>query len=374
MTNDLKPRSSGGLLNRRTFGSAAAGLAAYNLFPPAHRQARAQERFDGKTIRILTWTDATGQAAVRNIAKPFEAATGAKVIADLTGATSEMVAKIKASAAEPQFDIVILSGVGAIELANAGLLQKPDEGALPNMANVIPNMRTGASGFGVGYFLYCDGLLFNTKTFSSNVPTTYEVLWDEKYKGRLFLPPPQYTEAMELTVVAAKIAGGDERNPEPGFKLLEKLRDRVVLLADNQAQLADLFRTNSLDVGGVYSPMLMSDFISKPEYNLSGTLRLKEGFFYDLQFMIIPKGHPGDDAVIHAFINYALDPSVQSKMAEEVWYGPINQKATLSEKAKTSPYVVSGETVAKSGITLDKEYLSTVRQDWIQRYTEIFGT
>ena len=90
--------------------------------------------------------------------------------------------------------------------------------------------------------------------------------------------------------------------------------------------------------------------------------------------MIIPKGHPGDDAVIHAFINHALDPAVQSKMAEEVWYGPINQQATISDSVKNSPYVVSGETVAKSGITLDEEYLSTVRQDWIQRYTEIFGT
>jgi putative spermidine/putrescine transport system substrate-binding protein len=254
------------------------------------------------------------------------------------------------------------------------LLQKPDEGALSNLANVIPNMRLGAGGFGVGYFLYCDGLLFNTQTFPTSAPDSFSALWDEKYKGRLFLPPPQYTEAMELTVVAAKLAGGDERNPEPGFKKLEELRGRVVLLADNQAQVADLFRTNSLDIGGVYSPMLVSDFISKPEYNLSGTLRLKEGFFYDLQFMVIPKGHPGDDAVIHALINYALDPGVQSKMAEEVWYGPINQQTTLSEEAKNSPYVVSGETVAKQGITLDKEYLASVRQDWIQRYTEIFGT
>lgn len=373
MKKDHKLSSRTTMLDRRTFVSATAGLAAAGLVPFGGRSAHAQQ-FAGKEIRILTWTDATGQAAVRNIAKPFEAATGAKVVADLTGATSEMVAKIKASASAPQFDVVILSGVGAIELANAGLLQKPDAGQIPNVANVIPNMRLGASDFGVGYLLYCDGLLFNTKTFPSDPPTSFEALWDEKHKGRLFLPPPQYTEAMELTVVAAKLAGGDERNPEPGFKLLEKLKDRVVLLGDNQAQVADLFRTDSLDIGGVYSPMLMADFISKPEYNLSGTLRLKEGFFYDLQFMIIPKGHPGDDAVIHAFINHALDPAVQSKMAEDVWYGPINQQATIADSVKNSPYVVSGETVAKSGITLDKEYLSTVRQDWIQRYTEIFGT
>ena len=51
---------------------------------------------------MLTWTDVTGQAAVRNIVKLFEKQTGARVIADLTGTTAQMVAKIKASAARPQ--------------------------------------------------------------------------------------------------------------------------------------------------------------------------------------------------------------------------------------------------------------------------------
>jgi hypothetical protein len=35
---------------------------------------------------------------------------------------------------------------------------------------------------------------------------------------------------MDLIIIAAKLAGGDEHNIEPGFKKLAELKDRVVTL------------------------------------------------------------------------------------------------------------------------------------------------
>lgn len=348
-------------------GASVATLAA----PGVVGRALSAGAFSGKEIRILTWTDVTGQAAVRNIAQPFQEQTGAKVIADLTGATSEMVAKVKASAANPQYDILILSGVGAVELANAGLLAKPNVDLIPNLARVVPNLRTGANGYGVGYLLWTDGLIYSTRTFKE-APNSWRVLWDSKYQ--LFLPPPQWIEAMVLTVMAARLTGSDEKNPEPGFKLLEQLKSRVVLLGESPQQVAELFRTETVNVGGAYAPMLMPEFIRNPEYQMSGALGMEEGFFYDLQFMVIPKGHSGDDKVTHGFINYALDAGVQAKMAEDVWYGPINQDTKLSEAAMKSPYIVSAHSVTQKGIQSYSDYLASVRAQWIQRYTQIFGT
>lgn len=358
-------------LERRSVLTTIAASVATLGAPGVVGRALAAGQFSGKQIRILTWTDETGQAAGRNIAEPFQQQTGAKVIADLTGATSEMVAKVKASAANPQYDVVILSGVGAVELANAGLLAKPETDLLPNLARVVPNLRLGASGYGVGYLLYTDGLIYSTRTFKE-APKSWRVLWDTKDK--IFLPPPQWIEAMVLTVMAARLAGSDEKNPEPGFKLLEQLKSRVVILGESPQQVAELFRAGTIAVGGAYSPMLMPEFIKNPEYHMSGTLGMEEGFFYDLQFMVMPKGHPGENKVTHAFINYALDAGVQAKMAENVWYGPINQDAKLSEAAMKSPYIVTPKTVAQKGLPSSSNYLASVRAQWIQRYTQIFGT
>jgi putative spermidine/putrescine transport system substrate-binding protein len=354
-------------ISRRRF---LAGTSAAAVGAPWIRQARAAgKKFEGKQIRVLTWTDVTGQAALRNIMKPFEQETGARVIPDLTGTTSQMVAKIKASAARPQYDVVILSGVGAIELANAGLLEKPEPQRLPNLQRVFPEFRTGADGHGIGYFLWTDGLIFNTGVFDKP-PGSYKELWNEKHAGKLILPQPNNIAAMELTLVATKIAGGDERNPEAGFKLLQQLRPRLLTFQRNAAETAELFKAGSVNIGGITSPLDFSSFIGKPDYRLSATLDLDEGFFADLQFLTMPKGHPGDADVVHAFIDYALDPKVQATMAEEVWYGPINQDAKLSEKARAIPYIATPERIKSKGHQVDKQYLAGVRSEWIRRYTE----
>src|ERR1044072_9395610 len=91
-------------LSRRTFVAGTAAAAAALQAPWIRRPSAAE--FTGQEIRVLTWLDATGQAAVRNILQPFQHKTGAKIISDLTGTTSDMIAKIKASAARPQYDLV----------------------------------------------------------------------------------------------------------------------------------------------------------------------------------------------------------------------------------------------------------------------------
>jgi putative spermidine/putrescine transport system substrate-binding protein len=362
-----KPNTRDKSVTRRTFVAGSAAAAAALQMPWIRRAAAAD--FAGKELRVLTWSDATGQAAVRNILKPFEAKTGARIISDLTGTTSDMIAKIKASAARPQYDLVILSGFGASTLADAGLLEKPAADAIPNLAQVLPDYRTGANGFGVGYFLWSDGLVFNTATYAQ-APKSYGVLWDDSNSGKIFLPPADNLYALELIIVAARLAGGDAQNPDGGFEMLKKLKDRSLTISSNANQLADLFRTGSLNAGGVYSPLEMSSFIPQPDYHVSGTYDLTEGFFVDLQYMVVPKGHPGDSDVIHALVNQALDPEVQGKMAEEVWYGPINQNAVLSEKAKSSPYVPSPEVVKNRTVKVDAAHLASVREDWMKRYTE----
>ncbi len=132
-------------LNRRQFIKTASvvSVAAAAMSVPFISARASDTRFVGKTLRLLTWSDDTGLAALRNIAATFEAKTGAKVIADRTGSTSEMVAKLKAGGDRPQYDIITLAGVGAEGLAAAGLLEKPDLNRIPNLADVPAQYRTG---------------------------------------------------------------------------------------------------------------------------------------------------------------------------------------------------------------------------------------
>ncbi len=238
-------------LNRRQFiktvGVASVAAAAMSM--PFIKASASDTRFQGKTLRLLTWSDDTGLAALRNIAATFEDKYGCKVIADRTGSTSEMVAKLKAGGDRPQYDIITLAGVGAEGLAAADLLEKPDLNRIPNLVDVPEKYRTGANGHGIGYLLWCNSLVYSTRTIK-DAPDSYAALWDAELSPNIFLPPPNWTEAMDLIIIAAKLAGGDEHNIEPGFKKLAELKDRVVTLGENPNQIAELFRTGSLDMGG----------------------------------------------------------------------------------------------------------------------------
>ncbi|HWA43020.1 MAG TPA: extracellular solute-binding protein [Hypericibacter adhaerens] len=369
---DSKNRPSGRRIGRRDFLKMGAATALAMPMVLRSGAAGAAGEFAGKTLRVLTWTDESGQAAVNNIMKPFEAQTGAKIIADLTGATSEMVAKVKASASNPQYDLVILSGVGAIELSKQGLLEKPDADKIPNLQKVAPDLRFGGDGYAVGYLLSTQGLMYSTARVDP-APTSWKALWDDRYAKKLFLPPPQWVEAMELTLVAIHLSGATVEKPDAGFEMLKQLQDRVVTLGENPPQVAELFRAGTLDVGGPTSPLYYPGTLGNPDYALNITHDLAEGFYFDPQFMIMPKGHPGSSDAVHALMNYALDAKVQAKMVGSVAYGTLNQEVVLPPDVLKRPGIVSPELIKAKGISINQPYLAQVRAEWIQRYTEIFG-
>ncbi|PPC79368.1 spermidine/putrescine ABC transporter substrate-binding protein [Pokkaliibacter plantistimulans] len=364
-----------GKLNRRDFVKTlgAASLATAGLSMPFLRASAGEKPFQGKTLRLLTWSDDTGLAALRNIAATFEEKTGAKVIADRTGSTSEMVAKLKAAGDRPQYDVITLAGVGAEGLASAGLLEKPDLNRLPNLKDVPEKYQTGAAGHGIGYLLWCNSLIYNPNTVG-DAPTSYASLWDKDLAPNIFLPPPNWTEAMDLIIIAAHLAGGDAHNVEPGFKKLAELKDRVVTLGENPNQIAELFRTGALDMGGLYAPAFFPKQIRDPNYHLGATFGMKEGFYTDLMLSVMPKVRPGEDDVTYAFINHSLDPVVQGKMAEDIYNGPVNSKAVISAEARQSPYILTPEQIADKAIIHDNAFLATVHDQWIRRYTEIFSS
>ena len=215
-------------------------------------------------------------------------------------------------------------------------------------------------------------MLYNTRTFKA-APTSYEEMWNPKYAKRVFLPPATWTDSLDTIVAAAMLTGGSATNVEGGFKKLAELKDRVLTFGENPTQIAELFRSNSLDIGAVYAPAFFAKELKDPNSGLGATYNLKEGFFADLMYTIVPKAHPGESSVIHAFLNHTLDPVVQGKMAEDVLNGPVNLKAVLSPEAQKSPYIIKPEQLGSTAVIHDKAVIASVRESWITRYTQTFS-
>jgi putative spermidine/putrescine transport system substrate-binding protein len=358
-------------LSRR---SAIVGIAGGVIGAPfvlRSGPARAQQ-FSGKTIRVMTFSDVAGQLATEYLAKPFQATTGAEVIMDLTPSASEMVAKVKASAANPQYDVVILTGVGCQELIDSGLVDEIEFDRLPNVALLSPDLRGGLEGKGVNYLFNAAGMIYCTKKFST-APKSWRAFWDGKAAGHIAIPAPNWIDATMTILMATRIAGGDLKNPEPGFQLLEQLKSRVYIMSEEIPQVAELVRTEAVDLCGVFHPLYFSSFLDKPEFNLGATIKIDEGHFVNTQYMAVPKGHPGDNEVIHAFLNLALDTTVQRDLAAGQFAVPVNMKSELPAEIVQHDYALSPSKIRENEIPLDLKALAKVRGDWAKRYAQIFA-
>ena len=354
-------------ISRRQFNKR---LAALGLSAPVIASAAtvatgggvaAQDKpFSGETLRVQFWSGPEGDNIQRNVVDPFVEETGAEVIVEY-GFTSGSIAKVRAQAADPQLDVVLMDDIGILTVAPDNLLQTLDLEKIPNAANVDPRFIV-ADGQGIGFFTYVDALLYNTEAYPEP-PTTWRDLWAEDLVNKASVPTSNQTPALHVVIAAAILAGGDQMNPDPGFALLEELRPNVRVLAENTSQIAELMRTGDVELL-TWTSYIFRDYM-EDGYPIENTFDLEEGVFATPACAAIPEGHPGSQELAEMFVNKCLEPAAQEGMAEGLWFGPTNSEAVIPEDIARRVITFAD---LDNTIPVDLQHLLEVREDWITRY------
>jgi putative spermidine/putrescine transport system substrate-binding protein len=343
-------------------GLSSTAITAALASPEVNRGAvAAQDKpFSGQTIRVQFWSGPEGDNIQRNVVDPFVEETGAEVIVEY-GFTSGSIAKVRAQAADPQLDVVLMDDIGVLTVAPDNLLQTLDLEKIPNAANVDERFIV-SDGRGIGFFTYVDTLLYNTAAYPSP-PTTWRDLWAEDLRNKASVPTSNQTPALHMVIAAAILAGGDQLNPDPGFALLEELRPNIRVLAENTSQIAELMKTGDVELLS-WTSYIFRDYMQQG-YPIENTFALEEGVFATPACAAIPEGHPGPQEAAEAFVNKCLEPKAQEGMAEGLWFGPTNREAVIPPE--TAKRVITFEDLENT-IPVDLQHLLDVREDWITRY------
>ena len=345
-----------------TAGVAAASLAATVAATP--KAVRAQgKKWAGKTLHVQFWSGPEGENIIKHVVDPFKAETGAEVIVDY-GYTSGSIAKLRAQKNDPQIDVFMMDDIGVYTTAPESLLTKLDLSKMPNAKDIDPNFIV-MDGLGIGFFTYTDSLVYNTNYFKTP-PDSYETLWDPKLKGKVGVPTSEEMDAMKLLIAAAKLAGGDQKNIEPGFKKLAALKPNVHSFISDYAAAGELMKSGDIVL------TFMATYLWKEQqtkgYPITPTFKVKEGIYTTPACCVIPKGHPGPQELAELFINRALSVEAQVGMAQGLWYGPTNRKVKLNDPALMANLVMPEN--FKSVVPVDVPALAKIRQEWITRYDQ----
>ena len=132
--------------------------------------------------------------------KPFTAATGCKVSVKYAGSSSEMVSLMANGGG--QYDLVSASGDADLRLIYGGDVKPINIKLIPSWSEFHPFLQSppfntiNGVHYGISYEFGPNVLLYSTKTFPK-APTSWSVLYNPKYKGKITVPdnPIQIADA-----------------------------------------------------------------------------------------------------------------------------------------------------------------------------------
>ncbi|MBV9858529.1 MAG: extracellular solute-binding protein [Alphaproteobacteria bacterium] len=266
------------------------------------------------------------------LVEKFAKQTGNKVNIVVMSGAKDGLTKIMAQKDDPQVDVWLSIESTAAEAEQAGLLSDLRPDLMPNLA-ALPKGYIGKQT--VVMTLSPRGIAYRTDLVPFEIKDWTD-LWDPRLKGKIGMS--FVIDTGTPVIMAALLAGGSEKNIDPGFEKMKALKPN----------LAGFFKTDQESV-----KFLESGDFAVIGYAILANFYLKmQGESSDVKFVMPPKPKflasiPGAvvkgrgaerEKVAFQFLDFLLSPESQEWVTSRFGQVPANPKAKLPETlAKVIP-------------------------------------
>jgi putative spermidine/putrescine transport system substrate-binding protein len=304
-----------------------------------------------------------GDVMKKFIIGPFEKKYNAKLVYDETGSSTEKLAKMRASKDAFTYDFSVLTDYDAAAGGRDGLLESVTEKQVPNLAKVYPELKKLTGDAGPVVALDVLTLVYN-KTRVSPAPTSWTALWDPRYKGHVAVSHVSEGKGLYLLLLSAYMNGGSEQNPDAGFQKIKELVPNVGAWLTASPQYTPYLQREEVWLAPYWN--------GRSQYMVDEGLPIltvipQEGTIPIANAFVVPKTGKNKD-LAYKFINYYLEPEVQSVWAEKIFYGPANQEAKVSDAvANRIPY---GVEKIRSLKFPDQAVIDKNKAAWVERWNK----
>lgn len=299
----------------KTAGLATAGLAMPAIVGRAARAA-------GGRVVIGTWGGDYGGLLHDNVEVPLLQPQGIEVVQDI-GDEAPRVAKAFAQRRLPHGteDIICAQAPTCYRMNQAGLLETLDTTKVPNLANVLPEMR---SDFMAPHIYSPQVLIYNPERVP-DPPKTFTDLLDPKYAGKIGFPNANYFFVM---MAAALQASGNSNDFEKAKGIMEQLNRNGLRIYPETDSIAPAFKSGEIVVGVMWlARVIMWQNAGIPVKASFPS----EGCMLYISSLVVPKNAPNKAAALK-YLNAALEPSAQLGFAQKMGYLPTVSNAKLTGK------------------------------------------
>ncbi|MGN0519319.1 MAG: PotD/PotF family extracellular solute-binding protein [Candidatus Fimenecus sp.] len=284
----------------------------------------------GTTLNVYNWGEYIDDEEVDVVAE-FERLTGCKVNYSTFESNENMYAKLAGGGVS--YDVIIPSDYMIERLVSEERLEKLDYANIPNYAECFDSEQYGylvegeIEQYAVIYNVGTTVLIYNTK-YVDEKPTSWDVLWDEQYKGKVLM----FNNPRDAFAIAQAMLGQDlntvsKEDWDAAAQLLIEQREKV----SPQYVMDEVF--NLMESGDyAFATYYAGDYELMAESNPDLDFAFpQEGVntFYDA--MCIPVGSQNKRGA-EAFINFMMEPEIALANAEYIYYATPN-KAVIENDA-----------------------------------------
>ena len=257
----------------------------------------------------------------------FTKATGIEPKHDI-GLGKNFVANIRAGGGDSPYSIFMGNENIATMLRQEGFFEALDVANLPNLANEYDNFKNPDAHVVRGII---SPIVIGYRTdLVKTPPTSWDDLWaNPEFKGKIGLYQIGNTAAVLFLLLTAKLYGGSEDKIDLAFDKIKQL------LPFEQVSWSGAAAASLVKGDSIVAPVDWGEVIALKKKGAPVDMVVpKEGVVaFEQSFNLVKSGPAKDDA--HKYLNYILDPKVQSLYSGTLYTSPCNRLTELSSELQS---------------------------------------
>ena len=326
-------------------------------------------RDDGISISVYNWGEylSDGSDDLMDICSEFTDLTGIEVYYTNFATNEELYAKLKGGSTT--YDVIFPSDYMVARMIEEDMLAPLNHDNIPNITHLDPDFMNPAydpgSRYSIPYTWNTVGIIYNT-SMVDEVPTSWDILWDEKYKGQILM----FSNSRDAFAIACKSLGYSMNTESE-----EELHEAAALLIKQkplvQAYVMDQIFDKMENDEAAIAPYYAGDATLMMPYNENIAVAFPdEGTNLFVDAACIPKDAPQKEAA-EMFINFLNEPDVAAENAEFIGYATPNLAAyaLLDEEVQEDEAIYPPDEIIASSeqfIHLSPEINLLMDQLWTQ--------
>ena len=285
------------------------------------------------TLYVYNWGEyiSDGSDDTVDVIKEFEALTGINVEYTTFDSNESLYAKLKNGSAS--YDVIIPSDYMVSRLIEEGMLQKLDYSNIPNFEKYVDEdfKNPGydpTNEYSAPYMWGTVGIIYNTKYVDEADVTGWELLWNEKYTGKILM----FDNSRDAFAIALKKLGYsmNTNNTDEIREAAEELSLQTPVI---QAYVMDQIFDKMVEENAYIAPYYAGDYLTMSEDNEDLAFYIpEEGTNLFTDAMCIPATSKNREAA-EMFINFMCEPVISAANSDMIWYStPISAAKSLMDE------------------------------------------